>query len=77
MHYCKEFVTEDEAIAHCREVNRGLSSTDPRCCAVVGRSGEENDHSHCVVVDLETATWLLDAMEFMGVKPLPYLIVTD
>jgi hypothetical protein len=29
MEYCEFFETEDEVIAHCREVNRGLTSKDP------------------------------------------------
>jgi hypothetical protein len=35
MEYCEFFATEEEAIAACREVNRGLNSKDPACCAVV------------------------------------------
>jgi len=35
MEYCEFFDTEEEAIAACREVNRGLNSDDPACCAVV------------------------------------------
>jgi hypothetical protein len=69
MDYCELFDTEEEAIAACREGNRGLTSTDPACCAVV--NGPENNYA---VVDLETAKDLLD---FGGEAPLPCLIVTD
>jgi hypothetical protein len=55
MDYCRFFETEDEAIEHCRLVNRGLTSTDPGCCAVV--DGPDNNFA---VVDLETAKDLLD-----------------
>jgi hypothetical protein len=55
MDYCKFFDIEGEAIAHCREVNRGLNSTDPGCWAVV--HGPEDN---IAVVDLETAKDLLD-----------------
>ena len=55
MDYCEFFATQDEALAHCREVNRGLASTDPGCCAVV--DGPDNNFA---VVDLETAKELLD-----------------
>jgi len=37
MDYCEFFDTEEEAIAACREVNRGLKSKDP-ACSVVGRA---------------------------------------
>jgi hypothetical protein len=69
MEYCECFDAEDEAIAACREVNRGLNSKDPACCVVV--DGPEHNYA---VVDLETAKNLLDfGKEFQ----LPRLIVTD
>ena len=69
MDNCEFFATEEEAIAACREVNRGLNSKDPACCAVV--DGPEDNYA---VVDLATAKDLLD----LGEKsPLPCLIVTD
>jgi hypothetical protein len=81
MDYCKFFATEDAAIAHCREVNRGLSPTDPGCCAVVDGPGcsDENHASDCTccayaVVDLETAKDLLD---FGEAGSPTCLIVTD
>ena len=66
---CEFFVTEDEAIAARREVNRGLNSKDPACCAVV--AGPEDNYA---VVDLETA---MDLLDFGGEAPLPCLVVTD
>ena len=69
MDYCEFFRTEDEAIAACREANRGLTRTDPACRAVV--DGPENNYA---VVDLETAKELLD---FEGESPVACLIVTD
>jgi len=69
MDYCEFFATEAEAIAHCREVNRGLKSTDPGCCAVV--DGPEDNY---VVVDLDTAK---DLLCFGEPEALPCLIVTD
>jgi len=69
MEYCEFFDTEDEAIAACREVNRGLNSKDPVCCVVV--DGSEDNY---VVVDLETAKDLLD---FGGESRISDLIVTD
>ena len=50
MDYCEFFATEEEAIAACRKVNRGLNSKDPACCVVV--DGPEDNYA---VVDLETA----------------------
>ena len=47
MGYCEFFVTEEEAIVACREVNRGLNSKDPACCAVV--DGPDDNYA---VVDL-------------------------
>ena len=69
MDYCEFFETQDEAINHCCEVNRGLSPKDPGCCAVV--DGPENNFA---VVDLETAKDLLDYGE--AGSP-PCLIVTN
>jgi hypothetical protein len=69
MDYCEFFDTEEEAIAACREVNRGLNSKDPACCVVV--DGPEDNYA---VVDFETAKDLLD---FGGESQLPCLIVTD
>ena len=69
MDYCEFFDTEEEAIAACREVNRGLHSKDPACGAVV--DGPEENYA---VVDLETAKDLLD---FGKESPLRRLIVTD
>jgi hypothetical protein len=66
--YCEFFETQDEAIEHCRLVNRGLTSKDPGCCAVV--DGPEDNFA---VVDLETAKDLLDE----GDSGLTCLIVTD
>jgi hypothetical protein len=68
MDYCKFLQTQDEAIEHCRLVNRGLSPTDPDCCAVVAGPGD-----NFAVVDLETAKDLLDE----GNSGLTCLIVTD
>ena len=68
MDYCKFLQTQDEAIEHCRLVNRGLSPTDPDCCAVV--AGPKDNFA---VVDLETAKDLLDE----GNSGLTCLIVTD
>jgi len=69
MDYCELFDTEEEGIAAGREVNRGLNSKDPACCAVV--DGPEDNYA---VVDLENAKDLLD---FVKKSPLPCLIVTD
>lgn len=69
MEYCEFFDTEDDAIAACREVNRGLNSKDPACCVVV--DGPEDNYA---VVDLETAKDLLD---FAGECRAAVLIVTD
>jgi len=69
MDYCEFFATEDEAIAACREVNRGLNSKDPACCIVV--DGPEDNYA---VVNLETAN---DLPDFDEESPLPCLIVTD
>ena len=69
MDYCEFFESEEEAIAACREVNRGLNSKDPACCAVV--DGPEDNYA---VVDLETAK---DLLNFGEGSPLPCLIVTD
>ena len=55
MDYCEFVDTEEEAIAACRAVNRGLNSKDLACCVVVDRP-EDN----YAVVDLETAKDLLD-----------------
>ena len=68
MDYCKFLQTQDEAIEHCRLVNRGLRPTDPDCCAVV--VGPEDNYA---VVDLETAKDLLGE----GNSGLTCLIVTD
>jgi hypothetical protein len=67
MDYCKFLQTQDEAIEHCRLVNRGLSPTDPDCCAVVAGPGD-----NFAVVDLETAKDLLDE----GNNGVTCLIVT-
>jgi hypothetical protein len=69
MDYCEFFATEEEAIAACREVNRGLNSKDLACCVVV--DGPEDNYA---VVDLETAKDLLD---FGEESPLPCLIVAN
>ena len=69
MDYCEFFATEEAAIAAYREVNCGLNSKDPACCAVV--DGPEDNYA---VVDLETAKDLLD---FGEDSLLPCLIVTD
>lgn len=55
------------------QVNRGLNSKDPGCCAVVDGPGDENDNANYAVVDLETAKELLDE----GESGLTCLIVTD
>jgi hypothetical protein len=73
MDYCEFFATENEAIAHCREVNRRLTSKDPGCCAVVHGPGDDNGNPNFAVVDLETAKELLDD----GESGLTCLIVTD
>jgi hypothetical protein len=84
MDYCIFFETEDAAIAHCREVNRGLSSKDSGCCAVVYGPGchsdDENHPDDCTcaayaVVDLETAKELTDWGDDEPAPP--YLVVTD
>lgn len=67
MEYCEFFETEDEAIEHCREVNRGLASTDPGCCAVVDGPEEQ-----LLGGRPETARDLLDD----GYSGLTCLIVT-
>jgi len=69
MDYFECFATEEEAVAVHREVNRGLNSKDPACCAVV--DGPEDNYA---VVDLETAK---DLLNFGEESPLPCLIVTD
>jgi hypothetical protein len=69
MDYCKFLQTQDEAIEHCRLVNRGLRPTDPGCCAVVV-GPEDNNYA---VVDLRTAKDLLDD----GDSGLTCLVVTD
>jgi hypothetical protein len=81
MDYCEFFETEDQAIDHCREVNRGLGSKDLGCCAVVDGPGEIRDsdgtvirHANYAVVDLETARDLLD---FGEAGSPTCLIVTD
>jgi predicted FMN-binding regulatory protein PaiB len=82
--YCAFFETEDEAIAHCRRMNAGKTSKDPRCLAVVDGPGGEFDpewfpsrrlredsfEANYAVVDLETA---LDLADDGGP---PFLIVT-
>jgi hypothetical protein len=80
MDYCEFFETEEEAIAHCRECNRGLTSKDPGCCAVVDGPGPWEDadgkviQANYAVVDLETARDLLD---FGDAGSPTCLIVTD
>jgi hypothetical protein len=81
MEYCEFFETEDEAIEHCREVNRGLRGKDQACCAVVDGPGEFHDENgnliecaNYAVVDLETARDLLD---FGEAGSPTCLIVTD
>ena len=69
MDYCEFFATEEEAIAACREVNRGLNSNDPACCVVL--DGPEDNYA---VVDLETAK---DLLGFGEESQLPCLIVTN
>jgi hypothetical protein len=76
--YFEFFGDQDQAIAHCRKRNAGLSSRDPRCYAVVDGPGcsTEEHPSGCTccdyaVVDLETAKELTD-----DAKGAPYLIVT-
>lgn len=78
--YLEFFETEDEAIANCRNRNRGLHSKDPRCCAMVDGSGCDNpEHTvDCMccayaVVDSETARELLDD----GESGMTCLVVTD
>ena len=60
------FDAQDDALARCRELNRGKAPTDPNCVAVV--DGPEDNYA---VVDLDTARELLDES---GIAPL---IVTD
>ena len=43
MEYCEFFETEDEAIAHCREVNRGLTGKDPRPFGINADGAKENN----------------------------------
>ncbi len=81
MEYCQFFETQDEAIAHCREVNKGMSSTNPNCCCVIDGPGETYDdegnlveNANYAVVDLETAKDLLD---FGEAGSPTCLIVTD
>jgi hypothetical protein len=82
MDHCEFFATQDEAIAHCREANKGLSSADPACCAVVDGPGcahvPYRGGCHCAeyaVVDLETAQELL-AFGGAGLRSPACLIVT-
>jgi len=73
--YCEFLDTEDEAIDHCREVNRGMVSTDPNCrCIIDGPGPGWDDTPTCAyaVVDQETAREILDYEE----TRIPYLIVT-
>jgi len=53
--YCEFFDTQEEAIAACRAINRGLNSKDPQCCVVV--DGPEDNYA---VVAPKTAKDLLD-----------------
>jgi len=71
--YCKFFLTEADAIAHCRQLNRGRSSKDPDCCAVIDGPGDESGNPNYAVVDLETAK------DILGADPAgpTCLIVTD
>ena len=66
--YCAFFETEDEAIDHCRLVNRHLSVVNGGCCAVI--DGPDDNYA---VVDLETAKEILDYPD----TGLPCLVVTD
>ena len=68
MDYCKLFETEDEAIEHCKEVNRGMTPGDENCCAVI--DGPDDNYA---VVDLESAKEILDYPD----SGVPCLVVTD
>ena len=83
MDHCEFFATQDDAIAHCREANKGLSSTDPACVCVIDGPGcahvPYREDCHCAeyaVVDLETAKDLLDFGE-AGLRSPTCLIVTE
>jgi len=80
MDYCEFFDTQDNAIDHCRLVNRALAVGDPNpVCVIDGPGCIHADHPEdcqCqsyAVVDLETAKEILD---YPG-SGLPCLIVTD
>ena len=68
--YCAFFPTEDEAIDHCRLVNRAIRATHPlsALCAVI--DGPEDNYA---VVDIPSAEEILDYPD----SGIPYLIVTD
>ncbi len=80
--YAAFFFTEDEAIDHCRKINRELKPGDSNCYAVIDGPGcgdDEDEHPQdcqcCAyaVVDLETAKEILDYPE----SGLPCVMVTD
>ena len=60
------YSTEDQAIARCREINRGLTPDDQSCDVVI--EGPDDDYA---VLDQETAREILDDSR------IPYLIVTE
>ena len=68
MDYCAFFDTEDEAIDHCRLVNRALTVGDQNPVCVI--DGPDDNYA---VVDLETAKEILDYPD----SGLPCLVVTD
>ena len=63
-HYFEFFETQDEAIEHCRRRNRGLSSKDPGCCAVVPGPGCANEEhpSDCACCDHAVVDFLAVAI---------------
>ena len=68
MDYTAFFPTEDEAIDHCRQVNRACKAVGFELCAVI--DGPDDNYA---VVDLETAKEILDYPD----SKIPCLIVTD
>ena len=79
--YCAFFETEDEAIDHCRLVNRALQQVgDQNPACVIDGPGCDNDEHNAAceccayaVVDMETAKEILDYPD----SGIAALIVTD
>jgi len=66
--YCAFFETEDEAIDHCRLLNRALAVGDQNPVCVI--DGPDDNYA---VLDLESAKEILDYPD----SKVPCLIVTD